>query len=246
MNYITPTFNFQPGDELCFNIPAFPNPAITHHVIHDMLVEPMVVEDEYIIPITQPEKTAAPAATHDGDEKNHRSSKKKITHRDVERQRRHEMAMLYAALRSQLPTEYLKGKRSISDHMNEAAKYIKHQQEKIRRLTERRDSLRRAIPSSPSNSTSSRMEGSLPSLHVTVQPCFGGVEVVISSGPEDEVPLSRLIAALVGEGLDVVSLVSSKIGEKPVCALQCEVGGLRDVDLCNLQEKLVDAMQSSD
>nr|WIE96206.1 basic helix-loop-helix transcription factor [Loropetalum chinense var. rubrum] len=88
------------------------------------------------------------AAFGDSDENPNDNKKKKILHKDLERQRRQRIATLYDSLRSLLPLEYLKA----------------------------------------------------------------GVEVVMSSALEkdEKLPLSRVLQVIVGEGLSIVSCISTK------------------------------------
>ncbi|KAI9159881.1 hypothetical protein LWI28_002827 [Acer negundo] len=114
--------------------------------------------------------------------------KKKMTHKDTEKQRRQEMSTLHASLRSLLPLEYIKGKRSMSDHMNGAVYYINDLKNKIKELSDKRDELIKRVSNSSASSSrresagGSRNDHDQPPINcVMIHPCFGGLEIVISS-----------------------------------------------------------------
>ncbi|XP_057874174.2 transcription factor bHLH118-like [Cryptomeria japonica] len=64
---------------------------------------------------------------------------KQITHKLVERQRRKDMKSLYSELRSLLPEESIRGNRSVTDQLAEAANYVHYLQQQIKDLSEERD-----------------------------------------------------------------------------------------------------------
>ncbi|KAL4604305.1 hypothetical protein ACB092_10G184100 [Castanea dentata] len=112
---------------------------------------------------------------------------KNIIRRDTERQRRKKMAILNASLRSLLPMEMIKGKRSVSDHTNEAMNYITYLKNKIQELSVRRNELK-----------------SLSNLSVVVQPCCDGVQILVTTNVNEGLLLSEVLETLLREGLDVV------------------------------------------
>lgn len=116
----------------------------------------------------------------------------------------------------------LQGKRSISDHMTEAANYINHLKSKIQELEEKRDRMRWLIASS-NNSGSPQIEGSSSSPYISVRATLIGAAVVIVCELGHELPLSRVIAALVEEGLNVISILISKNKQLVYTTIECEV-----------------------
>ncbi|CAH9069805.1 unnamed protein product [Cuscuta europaea] len=176
-------------------------------------------------------------------------------HREIERQRRQEMATLYSSLRSLLPVEYVKGKRSTSDHMHEALNYIKHMQKSIQELGRKRDRLKAAASSTAAGTSGFQdleKNGSLDKKIVTagsrsfvsVSRCRNGIEVLISfdGGGRGRFPLSRVLRTLENGGFDVVSCHSSTVDNRLLHRLQSEVSDEEGIDLQALQQKLTDVI----
>ncbi|XVF09735.1 hypothetical protein REPUB_Repub07fG0121100 [Reevesia pubescens] len=182
-------------------------------------------------------------SSRDKSEKSNDDDKKKLMHRDIERQRRQEMAILYASLRNLLPLQYIKGKRAISDHMNGAVSYIKDLQKRIDELSAKRDELKKLSDSSGFDQGMSSNDY-FPSSAV-VRQSLNGVEVVISSGlGAQALTLSRVLELLLEEGLDVVSCISTRIDGGLIHTIQSQVSDPTCVDVRGLEQKLNDEISS--
>ncbi|KAH0688084.1 hypothetical protein KY289_017064 [Solanum tuberosum] len=163
---------------------------------------------------------------------------RKIIHRDIERQRRQEMAALYSSLRSLLPLQYVKGKRSVSDHMHEAVNYIKEMEGNIKELEKQRDLL--MIPNSIRHGAEN--DSRFTDCTVTVSPCLqGGVQISISVDCKGKIfPLSRILGELLKQGLNMVSCVSAKADQRSLYTIHTEACDMNNIDHLALQQKVID------
>ncbi|XP_029125678.1 transcription factor bHLH36 isoform X2 [Cajanus cajan] len=176
---------------------------------------------------------------------------KKWMHKETERQRRQEMAKHCTTLRSLLPIEYIKGKRSIADHVYEAMNYINHLQNKVKQLQAKRDELAKVSNLSnvgPDEKESSSTTNHLPPL-VFVHPFPGGLEIMCSYSFKKSVfPMSRVLDILLKEGLNVVSTTSIKRDGRFVHTIQSEDPfhpNMIATDYSELQIKLMEAVSFS-
>ncbi|KAI9073038.1 hypothetical protein K1719_045017 [Acacia pycnantha] len=174
------------------------------------------------------ESTASDKMNHyrNSDNKDYEKKNEKLIHREIERQRRQEMATLYASLRSLLPLEFIKGKRSMSDHMNEAKNYIKHMQKRIKELSAKRDELKK-----PTENNSSNPEETHECEKYTYSSFFSVHEINNN----------------IGVGIEVSSSFGeSQINGRLIHSVQCEVTNSADdrADLPALRRKIVNLVPS--
>lgn len=112
----------------------------------------------------------------------------------------------------------------MSDHMNGAVNYIKHLQNKIKELVDKRDELKK-----PSNSIALKPENenstnSFQRTCVMIRACLGGVEITVNSSLTDQgLPLSRVLQVLLEEGIAADSCICTKVNERLIYTVQTEV-----------------------
>ncbi|CAH2070319.1 unnamed protein product [Thlaspi arvense] len=210
-------------------------------------------------PCNNPKKTRH--QSHMSEEREETKKKKMLLHRNIERQRRQEMAILFASLRSQLPLQYIKvysslssqGKRAMSDHVNGAVNFIKDTQNRIQDLAARRDELKRELrpicsdPSSQTGSGSGSGSSTSDPTSVMVQPCLSGIEVVVNSSASglEAWPLSRVLEVLHEQGLEVISSLTARVNERLMYTIQIEVNSFVCFDLAWLRQKLIEELTLS-
>ncbi|CAJ2630121.1 unnamed protein product [Trifolium pratense] len=168
------------------------------------------------------------------------NDEKKIIRREVEKQRRMQMSILYSSLRSSLPSDLIKGKRSVSDHIAAAANYVQFLKQKTNELETKRDSLKEMASSSMveiGNELSSDPSRLVKCVKINI--IQGGVEIVICSGFEDfSSRLSDLLKIILEEGCDVVHCVTNQVNGKIFHTIKSEVKDLTCLNLARLQNKL--------
>jgi len=113
----------------------------------------------------------------------------------------------------------LQGKRSISDHMNEAVNYIKHMQNNNKELGAKRDELKKL-----SNSKLENIESNHALCNLNVHQNNGILRIEFTSGLRKErLKLSQLLKLLAKEGLEVDSCVTTEINGRLIQSVMCEV-----------------------
>lgn len=103
----------------------------------------------------------------------------------------------------------LQGKRSVSDHINEAVNHVKQMKMKIQDLKEERDKLKQ-ISDLEAHTQRNKVSRNCVSIH----PCSGGIEIVINTVPkEDDLLLSTVLKVILEEGHDVVRCFSTQTND---------------------------------
>nr|VDC64116.1 unnamed protein product [Brassica rapa] len=125
-----------------------------------------------------------------------------------------------------------RGKRSSSDHVQEAVNYIKDFEKKIKEISLKRDRIKRSLSHSSSTGECSirSLESSYCScdgdthINVKVRTCLVGIEIVASCCFRQESCLSSILQLLVQEQcLDVVSCISSRLHPRFIHTIVCEI-----------------------
>ncbi|XP_076883864.1 transcription factor bHLH118-like [Bidens hawaiensis] len=228
-------FSFQQSEELVFHkIPSlisFQQQARNqqdHHLMRQLHDNIIMESNTYIHPVTKSKKrhedqsssskpnSATIEAAQD------EQMQRKLVHREIERQRRQDMAKLYALLRDLLPLEFLKGKRSTSDHMHQAVNYVKHLQENIRVLSVKRDRLKNLVETSVPRTGTNTCEKSLMNVSpntVSVSSNNGRIQILIHIC--DDFPISRILKVIL-EGLNIITYTCTKVNYRLVHTIQTE------------------------
>ncbi|KAG6579462.1 Transcription factor basic helix-loop-helix 120, partial [Cucurbita argyrosperma subsp. sororia] len=237
-------FSFDMGDEL------FPLPSISS-CIHNISVPqfPSIPPlDNGKSASKRPKRSSRrnPPPNASNDENPNDQKRKKILHRDVERQRRQEMSSLYSSLRSLLPLEYLKGKRSISDHMHETVKYIQYMQRRIRQLSDKRDELKNLSGENMAVGMVETLNSSRRDSVVVRSKNGLGIQVVLDTTSQHRLPVSNILRVLAVEGLEILSCITTKVNERYLHKIECQVendGFYPSIDVCELQHKLTNLLE---
>lgn len=235
-------FPLQRGNELVIQFSNSLHPQ--HKISEDLILDddhdnnsPLVPYSDKKLRSTRPKKLFYEPGGTSHDNSNEEYAKKMI-HREIERQRRQEMATLHASLRSLLPLEFIKGKRSISDQMNEAVNYINHLQKNIKGLSDKRDQLKNKL------SMNSSLENHENASSGFIIHQNSGTLIEISGFSEEGVPLSKLLQLLLEEGLQVIGCLSSQVNGRLLHNVQCEVVNSDSVDLSELRRKFSNSIPS--
>ncbi|KAL3647410.1 hypothetical protein CASFOL_008378 [Castilleja foliolosa] len=216
-----PYFPFQEDENIPISCPDF---TIWDNQISYPTGSPQQVQSIDFSLFRDDEKAKQPKNTQETNNQDDHVQKK-IMHRDIERQRRQAMATLYSSLRSVLPAQFLKGKRSVSDQIHEATKYIRCLQKNVKDLGMKRDNVKILSKSELQESDKKGISSKISPFCVRVEPCSVGVEVLISGdfmGEGPTLPVSRILQVLLKEGLVVVCCNWTKSNGRSHYVIQSE------------------------
>ncbi|KMT11849.1 hypothetical protein BVRB_5g105450 [Beta vulgaris subsp. vulgaris] len=161
---------------------------------------------------------------------------------------------LYSSLLSLLPYENIKGNSSVCDHIEVAEIYIKDLEKSIKELQDKREKLQNSLLSDQIPNIIGR-----PSLISSVNPIINDnyvkikvfskeLEIEINAMVEEDgvFPLSKVLKVVqLEEGLTIVNCAYSKVNQRWVHVIRCQVDDGKLVDSSGLQCRLTNEILSS-
>jgi len=168
----------------------------------------------------------------------------KRSHKMIERQRRKEMKVFFSRLRSLLPEENLRGKRTVSEQVLEAVNYVGHLQRKIEDLSAQREKMKVNSDQNAKVSFEKFWDNTPPFggsdreyPAVKINSVGSGVQICMNS-LEHEIVYSDILLALEEGGLEVVSAASSVINNRVYHTIHAKVFDLNTFNIHTLYQKL--------
>ncbi|THG15568.1 hypothetical protein TEA_029675 [Camellia sinensis var. sinensis] len=218
MDFVSSMFPFDQIDDF-LEFSSIPCQQLTIQQDTELLVKPSLCNYDVTNKPEFSEGRKSSVAFDDIDDNPCDHKRRKIIHRDVERQRRQEMAALYRLLRSLLPLDYLKKRNDV--------------------LREKRDELKRSsLNQSSVNGGSKYLPSCLKQSVTVVETSRGGVQVVVNTALIGRVSVSRVLDVLIREGLTVISCISTNINERSLHSIETEVFNACWIGETNWSEKI--------
>ncbi|XP_011002885.1 PREDICTED: transcription factor bHLH118-like isoform X4 [Populus euphratica] len=154
-------------------------------------------------------------------------SSTKTERKIVERNRRNQMKSLYSNLNSLLPNRNFKEAQPLPDQIDRAINYIKSLEEKLEKAREKKESLRSRKRSytctfDPISSAASK------SPQLKIHEIGSALEIVLTSGLDNQFLFYEIISILHEEGVEVVSANFQALGDSLFHIVHAQMKGSAD------------------
>ncbi|OAY26202.1 transcription factor bHLH162 [Manihot esculenta] len=156
---------------------------------------------------------------------NNSISSSRTDKKTIERNRRNQMKALCSKLNSLLPHQSSRKPMSLSDQLDQAAKYIKKLQINLEKMRERKESLmgrEERPPNSSSGSNGATMRLRYP--QIKVHEIGSALEVVLITGLETQFMFNEIIRILHEEGAEIVNASFSVLDDVVFHTIHSKVG----------------------
>lgn len=168
----------------------------------------------------------------------------KRNHKMIERQRRKEMKVLFSRLRSLLPEENLRGKRTAAEQVLETVNYVCHLQQQVKELSAQREKMKvnsekdaKVSFENFCNKTVSFGGSDQEYPAVKINSVGSGVQIWTNI-LERDIVYSDILLALEEDGLQVVSAASSAINNRVYHTIHAKVPDVNTFNIHSLYQKL--------
>ncbi|KAB5530062.1 hypothetical protein DKX38_020143 [Salix brachista] len=140
-------------------------------------------------------------------------SSTKTERKVIEKNRRNQMKTLYSKLSSLLPDQNFKEPLPLPDQIDEAIIYIKSLEERLKRARERKDGLTSSRKRSFACTQDPTPAATQKSPQLKIQELGSALEIVLTTGPDNQFLFCEIIRILDEEGAEVVSANFHVLGD---------------------------------